>query len=93
MEDKTTTMQQFEQFAKEKLNDHKAELDTRYENQEIDKETLEKANVEHTKIFNQEMDEKIKELSSGQNDQRLNNELQNQKKSFLSQLSSPSDKN
>lgn len=79
-------MQDFEQFATDRLNNHIAELNTRYENEAIDKQTLEKTYNEHKKIYSQELDEKIKELSSGQNDQWLHTELQNQKSSYVNQL-------
>lgn len=88
MENKTKTTQDFEQFATDRLNNHLAELNTRYENEAVDKQTLEKAYAEHKKIFSQELDEKIKELSSGQNDQSINTKLQDQKNSYLNKLNS-----
>lgn len=93
MENKTKAMQDFEQYATGRLNNHIAQLNTRYENQAIDKETIEKAYSEYTEIFSQELDEKIRELSSGQNDQWLHTELQNQKHSFLSKLNTDHSKN
>ncbi|MEP7252281.1 MAG: hypothetical protein ABI683_07865 [Ginsengibacter sp.] len=93
MENKTKTLQDFEQFATDTLNNHVAELNTRYENEAIDNQTVEEAYMEHKEIFSQELEEKIKELSSGQNDQWLHTELQNQKHSFLSKLNINQSKN
>jgi hypothetical protein len=93
MENKTKAMHDFEQYATGRLNNHIAELNIRYENKAIDKETLEKAYSEHTEIFSQELDEKIKELSSGHNDQGLVTELQNQKQSYLDKLNYSQSKN
>lgn len=44
-------MQDFEQFATDRLNNHIAELNTRYENEAIDKQTLEKTYNEHKKYI------------------------------------------
>lgn len=84
-------MQEFEKFADERLNNHLEELSTRYENQEIGKETLEKAYSEHKEIFRQELEEKLNELA--QNDQGLHAALQNQKHLFLIKLNFNQSKN
>ncbi len=93
MENKAKAMHDFEQYATSRLNNHIAELNTRYENQTIDKETLEMAYSKHTEIFSQELDEKIKELGLGHNDQGQHTELQNQKNTFLSKLNTNQSKN
>ncbi len=61
MENKAKAIQDFEQFAKDRLNNHIAELNTpvrKWCNR--DKQSLEKAYGEHEEIFRQELDEKIK---------------------------------
>ncbi len=83
---KNKAMQDFEQFATDRLNNHLAELNTRYENETIDKQTLEKGYSVHKEIFSQELDKKIKDLSTGQDDQSMHTELQNQKNYYLSKL-------
>ncbi len=75
-------MQAFEQFATVRLKNHLAELNTRYQNEATDKQTLEKAYSEHKEIFSRELDEKIKDLISGQNDQWLHTALQNKKSTY-----------
>jgi uncharacterized protein YciU (UPF0263 family) len=87
MENKTNAMQDFKEFASDRLKNHLDELNVRYENRKIDKNTLEKAYDNHREIFSQELDEKIIKLSSGQDNQWLQAELQNQKDSYLNQLS------
>jgi hypothetical protein len=86
MENKTSIMQQFEQFATDRINNHKAELNTRYENEAIDKQTLDKAHREHKEIFSQKLDDKIKKLFLGDHDRRLQTELQNKKHNYMDQL-------
>jgi hypothetical protein len=66
---------------------HLDELNVRYENRKIDKDTLEKAYDNHREIFGQELDEEIMKLSSRQDSQCLQTKLQNPKDSYLSQLS------
>ena len=58
MENTTNAMNDFEELASARLANHLAELNVRYENRTIDRETLEKAYDEHREIFSQEMDEK-----------------------------------
>ena len=89
MENVTEALEQFKVFAAGRSDNHIAELNTRYQNEKIDKETLEKAYSEHKEIFSQELDEKIKELNAGQNNEWLNTELQNQKSDYLNQLDFP----
>lgn len=60
MENKISIMQQFEQFATDRINNHKAELNTRHESEANDKQTLDKAYREHKEIFSQKLDDKIK---------------------------------
>ncbi|MEO6289550.1 MAG: hypothetical protein ABIO76_06500 [Ginsengibacter sp.] len=86
MENETKAMHEFEAFATERLNNHQAELNTRYDNEAIDKETLEKAYSQHREIFSTELDEKIQAFSTGQKDQWIKTELQNQKNNYLSKL-------
>ena len=86
MENKTEALQQFENFAQERLSNHLAELNTRYENEKPDKDVLQQAYREHREIFNKELDEKIKSLLSSESNSRLNGELENIKDSYLPKL-------
>ena len=86
MENKTEALQQFENFAQERLSNHLAELNTRYENEKPDKEVLQKAYQKHREIFNKELDEKIKSLLSSESNSRLKGELENIKDSYLPKL-------
>ena len=69
MENKTTPIQYFEQFAADRLKIHLAELNTSYENEELISRPC-NAYSEHKEIFSQELEEIIAELSSGKSDQQ-----------------------
>ncbi len=86
MENNTEAIQQFEQFAKERLSNHLAELNTRYENEKIDKQTLQQAYREHQKIYDKELDEKVQSLLSSESKSSLKGELENIKDTYLSKL-------
>ena len=86
MENKTEAVQQFEQFAKERLRNHLAELNTRYENERPSKELLQQAYKEHREIFKKELDEKIQSLLSSENNSGLTENLDNIKDTSLSKL-------
>lgn len=86
MTNKTEVVQQFEQFAKERLSNHLAELNTRYENEKPDKEVLQQAYKEHHKIINKELDEKVQSLLSSESNSGLKEELENIKGTYLSKL-------
>ncbi len=88
MENKTKEMEAFDGFATDRLTNHISELNTRYENKKIDKETVAKGYQNHAAIFSKELDDKIEELCSGQNDGWLKTELQNGKHSFIEKLTS-----
>jgi hypothetical protein len=86
MENKTESIQQFEQFAKERLRNHLAELNTRYENEKPGKELLQQAYKEHREIFTKELDERIQSLLSSENNSGLKENLENIKDTSLSKL-------
>jgi vacuolar-type H+-ATPase subunit H len=86
MENKTESVQQFEQFAKERLGNHLAELNTRYENEKPGKEVLQQAYKGHREIFKKELDEKIQSLLSSENNSGLKENLENIKDTSLSKL-------
>ena len=77
----------FSQFAEERLTNHLSELNTRYENEKIDKETMKLAYAEHQKIYSKELEDKINSLPSGDKNEELKSELQNASRSFLAKLS------
>ena len=86
MENKTDAVQQFENFAQERLSNHLAELNTRYENEKPGKEVLQQGYREHREIFNKELDEKIQSLLSSESNSQLKGELVNIKDTYLSKL-------
>ena len=86
MENKNQAVQQFEQFAKERLSNHQAELNTRYENEKPGKESLQKAYKEHREIFKKELSEKIQSLLSSESNSELKKELENKNDDYLSKL-------
>ncbi len=86
MSNKANTVKEFEQYAEDKLKDHVAELNTRYENEKIDKQTLQQAYWEHQKIYDKELDEKIQFLLSAESNSWLKGELENIKDTYLSKL-------
>ena len=87
MEKKDNSVEIFNQFAEERLKNHLAELNTRYENEKIDSETMELAYAEHQKNYNKELDEKINSLLPAEKNAGLKSELENAGKSFLDKLS------
>ena len=86
MENKTDTVQQFEQFAEKTLSNHVAELNTSYENKKIDKQTMQQAWWEHQKIYEKELDEKVQSFLSAESNSQLKGELENIKNTYLSKL-------
>lgn len=83
MSNKENFRNEFEQYAESKLNEHVAELNTRYENEKIDKETLEGAYDVHKKMFTNELDEKIQKLENEKSKAFNKERLENVKNEFL----------
>lgn len=83
MENKNNDEVEFEKFARERLDNHLAELRTRYNNQTVDEQTKKEAFETHRKIFAGELDERIKNLGEASE----NGELEKKKAEFLDQLS------
>ncbi len=86
MENKNQAIQEFEQFAKERLSNHLAELNTRYENEKPGKELLQQAYKEHREIFKKELSEKIQSLLSSESNSGLKEDLENKNDEYLSKL-------
>jgi vacuolar-type H+-ATPase subunit H len=86
MDSKTEAVEQFEQFAKERTNNHLAELNTRYENEKPDKELLQQAYMKHREILEKELDEKIQSLLSSESNSGLKENLDKIKASYLAKL-------
>lgn len=80
-------IEEFKFFAHSKLKTHKTELQTRYGNEQIDPETLEKGYEEHRKILEQELREKTDVVLSGEENSRLKDELNNISSDIIKQLS------
>ena len=88
MENKSQVVQQFKQFAQDRLNNHLSELKTRYENQAMSsKETVADAYNAHQKIYGNELDEKIKSLSESQKNDQAIRELEEMRNTFYDKLS------
>lgn len=87
MDKKNKVLEVFNEFAKERLENHQAELDTRYDNEKIDNETIKMAYTEHQKIYRRELDEKRNDLLSTEKNTELKKELENAGKGFLDKLS------
>ncbi|MBN9484574.1 MAG: hypothetical protein J0H46_14565 [Bacteroidetes bacterium] len=79
----------FKQFASAKLNTHKNELQTRYENENIDKDTLENGYREHQTILEKELREKADALLSGEENPWLREEINTISTNMIKQLLSP----
>jgi hypothetical protein len=88
MEKKVNEMEVFHQFAEDKLKNHLAELNTRYQNEPLgSKELKQEAYEDHQKIYAQELEEKIQSLLSTENNAWLKGELENIKHSYITKLS------
>ncbi len=89
MSNKNNFHNEFKQYAENKLQEHVAELNTRYENEKIDKETLERAFEVHKTIFSSELDEKIQILENEKSEAFNKERLEDIKKEFLQKFLSP----
>lgn len=87
MENNDNALKVFNQFAEERLKNHLAELNTRYENEKTDSETMKLAYAEHQKIYSKELDEKINALLPDQMNEGLKSELENAAKNYFEKLS------
>ena len=67
MLNKSSFENEFEQYAESRLKENIAELNTRYENEKIDRETLDQAFEVHRKMYTQDLDGKIQHLLNGEN--------------------------
>lgn len=86
MQNKIDTVQQVKKFAEATLGNHIAKLNTRYENQKIDKQTMQQAWSEHQKICEKELNYKIQYLLSSEKDSQQKVELENVKDIYLPRL-------
>lgn len=78
----------FRDYAKKKLENHKGELDTRYQNRELASIDLkEQAYKEHEQIFQRELSDKIEEIITKDN-QFLRPALNDLKERFIEKLKS-----
>jgi hypothetical protein len=59
---------QFKEYAEQKLKNHLAELHTRYENESAGSETLKKGFDDHKNIYTNELDQKIKDMRNNNDD-------------------------
>lgn len=88
MENNENATRQFQQFAESKLNNHIAELNTRYENERLGSEEVKRrAYRDHREILEQELDDKINSFFSHEKNEWLRGELQNLKHEYLDKLS------
>lgn len=59
MSNKNNFQNNFEQYAESRLQENIAELNTRYENEKIDKEILDQAFNIHKKMYSQDFDKEM----------------------------------
>jgi hypothetical protein len=78
--------QQFEQFAQKSLSNHLSEINTGYEDENPDKQTLQQAYQEHSAIFNNELDEKIQSLLSSESHSGLKENLEKVRDAYIWKL-------
>jgi len=76
----------FRQFAEERFNTHFNELNTKYQNQSVERTTMKKAFDDHRKIFQNELDQKIQSLIPGGENRWLEGELGNLKQMYMAKL-------
>ncbi len=86
MENKSNAKASFEEFAKNKLQNHLEELSVRYQNEKIDNETKQKAYQAHQKIYTDELNEKINAILADNENEDIESELQNLKTEYISKL-------
>ena len=86
MTNKNDTVKEFEQYSEDKLKNHLADLNTRYENEKPDKEVLRQAYQAHCEILNKELDEKVQAILSSESNVGLKVDLENVKDTYLSKL-------
>lgn len=87
MNDYKEEIEAFKEFASDALKTHQGELDTRYQNEKIDKDTLEKGYEEHRRIFDSELKERADTLLSGSENPGLKEQLNEIRDRFIQQLS------
>lgn len=87
MSDYKQEIEEFRQFAVAKLNTHKNELQTQYENEKADRATLEKGYAAHRKILERELMERANDLLKGKEDQGLKTEMNKIISNITDQLS------
>ncbi|MEO8861517.1 MAG: hypothetical protein ABI358_08850 [Ginsengibacter sp.] len=77
----------FSRFAQERLDNHLAELQTKYENRSMaSKELTQEAYDNHKKIFEEELQEKIESLSVENKDAHEKEKIAEIKNSFIEKL-------
>lgn len=88
MENMTNEAEILKKYAEEKLRNHVDELNTRYQNETIDRKTMTLAYAEHQDIFNQELETKIQSLLSAESNPWLREELESIKNKYITKLNS-----
>ena len=92
MEKNTKTSETFRDFAEKELENHLAELNTKYQNEPMSSKELKgKAYEEHTKIYRKELEQKANELLQNEKDESLKQELDNLKQEYINKLNKVSE--
>lgn len=86
MTNKNDTVKEFEHFCEDKLKNHQAELNTRYENEKPGKEVSQQAYEAHRVIFKKELDEQVQSILSAESSDGLKENLVNIKDTYLPKL-------
>ena len=88
MEQNEHIIEMFKQFAEKRLSNHLQELETRYENMQLDSEgVLQKAYDDHRQIYRNELNEKLQSLLPNEKNPWLEGELNNLKHGYELKLS------
>lgn len=87
MHDNKNEIEDFKQFAANRLKIHQDELHTRYRDESIDKDTLEQGYEAHRKIFRQELKEKADTILAEKESPPLREEINSISLNTVKQLS------
>jgi len=85
MENKTNSIENFRQYAEDRLKDHIEELKTKYQNEELgSNQVRQQAYTAHQKIYSRELEEKIQALSKEDNEAKQ--KMENMKDNYVTKL-------
>jgi hypothetical protein len=86
MDTNKNSIDAFKEYADHELKNHQAELNTRYQNESVGSEELQKAYSDHKLIYSKELEQKAQELLENGNSDSAKKELQDLKEKYVSQF-------